>query len=71
MKRLIIILFLICTPVFGQNSLTDEQILQIKEKVEKIQKENEILNKHFHLMQVKRKNQLMTRGIENTHDELE
>ena len=45
MKRLIIILFLICTPLFGQNSLTDEQILQIQAKVEKIQKENEILNK--------------------------
>ena len=45
MKRLIIILLLICAPIFGQNSLTDEQILQIQAKVEKIQKENEILSK--------------------------
>lgn len=45
MKRLIIILLLICAPTFGQNSLTDEQILQIQAKVEKIQKENEILSK--------------------------
>ena len=44
---------------------------QVKKAIKDVELENEILNKHFHLMQVKRKNQLMTRGIENTHDELE
>ncbi len=44
---------------------------QVKKEIRDTEKENELLNKHFHLMQVKRKNQLMTRGIENTHDELE
>ena len=44
---------------------------QGKKAIKDVELENEILNKHFHLMQVKRKNQLMTRGIENTHDELE
>ena len=43
MKRLIIVLLLTFMPIFGQSSLTDEQILQIKAKVEKIQKENKIL----------------------------
>ena len=43
MKWLITILFLVYMPIFGQSSLTDEQILQIKVKVEKIQKENKIL----------------------------
>ena len=43
MKRLIIVLLLTYMPIFGQSSLTDEQILQIKAKVEKIQKENKIL----------------------------
>ena len=43
MKWLITILFLVYMPIFGQSSLTDEQILQIKAKVEKIQKENKIL----------------------------
>ena len=37
MKWLITILFLVYMPIFGQSSLTDEQILQIKVKVEKIQ----------------------------------
>ncbi len=44
---------------------------QVRKEIRDTEKENELLNKHFHLMQVKRKNQLMTRGIENTHDELE
>ena len=43
MKRLIIVLLLTFMPIFGQSSLTDEQIFQIKAKVEKIQKENKIL----------------------------
>ena len=46
-------------------------LAQVKKEISDTEKENELLNKHFHLMQVKRKNQLMTRGIENTHDELE
>jgi hypothetical protein len=43
---------------------------QVKKAIKDVELENEILNKHFHLMQVKRKNQLMTRGIETTHDEV-
>ena len=43
MKRLMIVLLLTFMPILGQSSLTDEQILQIKAKVEKIQKENKIL----------------------------
>ena len=43
MKRLIIVLLLTFMPILGQSSLTDEQILQIKAKVEKVQKENKIL----------------------------
>ena len=46
-------------------------LAQVNKEIKDTEKENELLNKHFHLMQVKRKNQLMTRGIENTHDELE
>ena len=37
-----IVLLLTFMPILGQSSLTDEQILQIKAKVEKIQKENKI-----------------------------
>ena len=45
-------------------------LAQVDKEIKDTEKENELLNKHFHLMQVKRKNQLMTRGIENTHDEV-
>ena len=46
-------------------------LAQVKKEIKDTEKENELLSKHFHLMQVKRKNQLMTRGIENTHDEVD
>ena len=38
-------------------------LAQVKKEISDTEKENELLNKHFHLMQVKRKNQLMTREL--------
>lgn len=44
---------------------------EVNKEIKDTEKEKDLLHKHFHLMQIRKRIRLMTRGIENLNDELE
>lgn len=43
---------------------------EVNKEIKDTEKEKDLLHRHFHLMQIRKRIRLMTRGIENLNDEL-
>ena len=45
-------------------------LAKVNKEIKDVEKEKELLQKHFHLVQIQKKIRLMTSGIEKLNDEL-
>ena len=45
-------------------------LARVNKEIKDVEKEKELLQKHFHLVQIQKRIRLMTRGIEKLNDEL-
>ena len=45
-------------------------LAKVNKEIKDVEKEKELLQKHFHLVQIQKRIRLMTRGIEKLNDEL-
>ena len=45
-------------------------LAKVNKEIKDVEKEKELLQKHFHLVQIQKRIRLMTRGIEKLHAEL-
>jgi len=46
-------------------------LAKVNTEIKDVEREKDLLQKHFHLMQIRKKIRLMTSGIENLNDGLE
>jgi len=46
-------------------------LAKVNKEIKDVEREKDLLQKHFHLMQIRKKIRLMTSGIENLNDDLE